>query len=92
MKKNNQSRSSLASSRVKNFIEQIEATKIKNHSGGRLIFAMDATASRQPTWDRAAHIQSEMFVATSKFGGLEVQLAFFRGFKEFKVKIGRAHV
>jgi len=53
--------------------------------GGRLLFAMDATASRQPTWDQAAHIQSEMFVATSLLGGLDVQLAFFRGFGEFKV-------
>ena len=85
MKKNNQLRNNLTRSEVRNFIEQIEATKIGNHSGGRLIFAMDATASRQPAWDRAAHIQSEMFVATSKIGGLEVQLAFFRGFKEFKV-------
>lgn len=52
---------------------------------GRLMFAMDATASRQPTWDRAAHIQGEMFHATSALGGLDVQLAFFRGFGEFKV-------
>ena len=73
MKKNNQSRSNLTSSRVKNFIEKIKASKSRNHSGGRLIFAMDATASRQLAWDRAAHIQSEMFMATSKFGGLEVQ-------------------
>ncbi len=46
---------------------------------------MDATASRQPTWDRAANIQAEMFTATSALGGLDVQLAFFRGFGEFKV-------
>ena len=46
---------------------------------------MDATASRQLTWDQASHIQTEMFLATSKMGGLLVQLAFFRGFGEFKV-------
>ncbi len=54
-------------------------------SGGRLLFALDATASRQPTWDHAAHIQAEMFQAASALGGLDIQLAFFRGFGEFKV-------
>jgi hypothetical protein len=51
---------------------------------GRLMFAMDATASRGPTWDRACHIQSEMFSETAALGGLEVQLVFFRGFGECK--------
>ena len=49
---------------------------------GRLIFAMDATASRQPTWDQACHIQAEMFEATKSLGGLDVQLVYFRGFRE----------
>jgi hypothetical protein len=42
-----------------------------------LIFAMDATASRQPTWDRAIEVQASMFAAFS--GGLQVQLVYFRG-------------
>ena len=50
---------------------------------GRLIFAMDATASREPTWDRACHIQSEMFLETDALGGLDVQLCYYRGFREF---------
>ena len=49
---------------------------------GRLLFAMDATMSRQPTWDRALHLQSEMFTETARIGGLDVQLVFFRGFGE----------
>ena len=49
---------------------------------GRLIFAMDATMSRQPTWDRALNIQAEMFAETAKIGGLDVQLVYFRGFGE----------
>lgn len=49
---------------------------------GRLIFAMDATASREPTWDRACHLQAEMFEATGDLGGLAVQLVFYRGFRE----------
>jgi hypothetical protein len=43
---------------------------------GRLIFAMDATASREPSWDRACKIQGEMFEATAALGGLDVQLVF----------------
>ncbi len=49
---------------------------------GRLIFAMDATASREPTWDRASHIQGEMFQETAALGGLEIQLVYYRGFGE----------
>jgi len=51
---------------------------------GRLIFALDATASRQPTWDRACRIQGEMFEATTALGGLDVKLVFYRGFDECK--------
>lgn len=51
---------------------------------GRLLFALDATASRQPTWDRACHIQSDMFHAAGELGGLSIQLVFFRGFGECK--------
>jgi hypothetical protein len=54
-------------------------------SGGRLLFALDATASRQPTWDRAAQLQAEMFKAAAALGGLDIQLAFFRGYGEFRV-------
>ncbi|MGD9543068.1 MAG: VWA domain-containing protein [Methylocystis sp.] len=49
---------------------------------GRLIFALDATMSRQPTWDMAQSIQGEMFRATAAQGGLDVQLVYFRGFGE----------
>jgi hypothetical protein len=49
---------------------------------GRLIFALDATMSRQPTWDRAVTIQASMFDAVGKTGGLSVQLVFFRGLDE----------
>jgi hypothetical protein len=50
---------------------------------GRLIFAIDATASRQPSWDRACQVQGEMFMAVKDVGGLAVSLAYFRGFNEF---------
>jgi hypothetical protein len=50
---------------------------------GRLIFAIDATMSRQPTWNKARAIQSDMFAVAEKIGGLAVQLVYFRGFNEF---------
>jgi len=50
----------------------------------RLLFAIDATASRQPTWDRASHLQQEMFRASGKVASLAVQLCYYRGFAEFK--------
>ena len=49
---------------------------------GRLIFALDATMSRQATWDQAQAIQSGMFAEAARIGGLDVQLVYFRGFNE----------
>jgi hypothetical protein len=51
---------------------------------GRLIFALDATASRDPTWDHACRLQGDMFGATAGIGGLDVQLVFYRGYGECK--------
>jgi hypothetical protein len=45
---------------------------------GRIVFALDATASRQPTWDSAAHLQSQMFGTVAAIGGLDVQLVYYR--------------
>jgi hypothetical protein len=49
---------------------------------GRLLFAMDATMSRAPTWDMALSLQGEMFAAVKEVGGLDVQLLYFRGTDE----------
>lgn len=49
----------------------------------RLLFAIDATASRQPTWDSASHLQQQMFQATRDIASLSVQLCYYRGFGEF---------
>ena len=70
---------------VEAFLEKVRLTPVNKISGqrGRLLFAMDATASREPTWDMAARIQGEMFEETAALGGLEIQLAFYRGFGEF---------
>lgn len=68
---------------VSRFLEEVERTPPRGRSRrGRLMFAMDATASREPTWDRAIQVQGDMFLAAAGLGGLEVQLVYFRGFEE----------
>ena len=69
---------------VEAFLRRVAATPAPVTQGetGRLIFAMDATASREPSWDRACQIQGEMFDATAALGGLQVQLVYYRGFGE----------
>ena len=52
------------------------------HAPARLLFGIDATASRQPSWDRACHLQAEMFAEAP--GNLAVSLAFYRGHGEFR--------
>lgn len=49
---------------------------------GRLIFALDATMSRQPMWDMACGIQGQMFTEAARVGSLDIQLVFFRGIGE----------
>ena len=69
------------------FLDAVSNTPIipASNKPGRLIFALDATASRESTWDHACRLQSEMFKETASLGGLEIQLAYFRGFGEFRV-------
>lgn len=50
------------------------------------MFALDATASRQPTWDHACQLQGEMFAAVAELGGLAIQLVWYRGYGEFQVE------
>jgi len=75
-----------SSSDVADFLDKVARTPPPNIAGrrGRLIFAIDATASREPTWDIACQIQAEMFSQTKELGGLDIQLCFYRGFGEFK--------
>ena len=65
---------------VAEFIQKMKQMTPRSAAGrGRLIFAMDATMSRQPTWDMALAMQADMFHAVKEVGGLDVQLVFFRG-------------
>ena len=68
------------------FVEKVRSTPVikSGQERGRLMFAMDATASREPTWDQACQIQGEMFTETAALGGLDIQLCYYRGFGEFE--------
>lgn len=73
------------SSAVAAFLAQARAVAARPAAPptARLLFIMDATASRQPSWDRACHVMGEMFAATRELGGLAIQLAYWRGHMEF---------
>jgi len=72
------------SSEIQAFISKVNQLPVKSGQAGRLLFAIDATASREPTWDLACGIQGEMFTATKAIGGISTQLCYYRGFHEFK--------
>ena len=69
---------------VEAFLEQVwRAPQPSGQTGrGRLVLAMDATMSRQHSWDQAQAIQSEMFAEAGRLNGLDVQLVYFRGHME----------
>ncbi len=71
---------------VQQFLQQVAQTAPPGtaQGQGRLIFAMDATASREPSWDQACEVQGQMFLETAALGGLDVQLVYYRGFNECK--------
>ena len=68
------------------FVEQVRSLPAvkPGQQRGRLIFAMDATASREPAWDRACQLQGDMFRETAALGGLDIQLCYYRGYGEFE--------
>ena len=69
---------------VAEFLDRIKSVGPRRAGArrGRLLFAMDATMSRQATWDMALGLQADMFHAVKAVGGLDVQLCYFRGFGE----------
>ena len=69
---------------IEQFIHQVRSLPTGGGGQGRLLFALDATASREATWDQACDLQSELFLATRDLGGLAIQLCYYRGYGEFK--------
>jgi hypothetical protein len=65
---------------IADFIARVKSlAPVGGNTRGRLVFAMDATMSRQPTWDLALGLQAQMFDCVKAVGGLDVQLVYFRG-------------
>lgn len=68
---------------IDSFLDRLAVTPVTATAGrGRLIFALDATASREATWRQAQALHAEMFTAAAALGGLEVQLVYYRGMGE----------
>jgi hypothetical protein len=69
---------------IEAFLAKVKGLAPSTESGrrGRLIFALDATMSRQPTWDTACRLQADMFLEAAAIGGLDVQLVYYRGLSE----------
>jgi hypothetical protein len=63
------------------FLDAVRAEQAVS-ARGRLIFGLDATASRKPTWDMAAGLQAEMFRGAASVGNLDLQLIYYRGDRE----------
>ena len=64
-----------------------EARAVQRRTGAdptaaRLIMAIDATQSREASWDLAQGLQAKMFEAAGAHAGLFVQLVYFRGIDE----------
>ena len=71
---------------VRRFLAEVRSTPpaVAASERQRILFTLDATASREPTWDLATHLHAELFeAATDAMPGAMVQLAYYRGFKEF---------
>src|SRR5438132_10721166 len=71
-------------SEIDAFLDRVRTLSPTTAAGrrGRLIFALDAAMSRQPTWDTACRLQAEMFREAAAIGGLDVQLVYYRGVGE----------
>ena len=68
---------------VHRFLQEVEKHPLKALSDNKLIFALDATASRELTWDLASSLHAELFTA-AKSANLAVQLVHFGGFNQFQ--------
>lgn len=68
---------------VNRFLQAVENHPLQPISDNRLIFALDATASREMTWDLASSLHAELFNA-AKSANLAVQLVHFGGFNQFQ--------
>ena len=73
---------SSSSAELDAFLNKVQSLQPAAAGTGRMIFAMDATMSRQPTWDLPHPDIVEQLGTVKEVGGLDVQLIYFRGFGE----------
>jgi len=75
-----------SSDEIDQFLDSVKSTPVATTAApgqaGQLIFALDATASRQATWDQASTLQADMFTKTQGLSALKLQLVYFRGYDE----------
>ena len=66
---------------LKAYLDRVGALPAVRSDGdrGRLIFALDATGSREAAWNEARRLQTDMFREVATIGGLDLQLVYFRG-------------
>ena len=73
-----------SSKAIADFLRKADALPARREQAAqRLIFALDATASRQASWNQARALHAEMFEVSENLGGLMVQLCYYRGIGEF---------
>jgi hypothetical protein len=70
-----------SASEIADFVAKVRAMA-PGTGAGRLIFALDATMSRQPTWDMACALQADMFREAGTIGRLDIRLVYYRGLNE----------
>src|SRR5215831_20959776 len=88
----NRGESAPTKSQLDTFLEEVKQLAGGGGGGrGRIIFALDATASRQPTWDTACKLQAEMFREVATIGGLDMQLVYYRGLGECRASRWISH-
>jgi hypothetical protein len=81
----NRGESAPVKSELDSFLEEVkQLASTGSGTRGRLIFALDATMSRQPTWDTACKLQADMFREAAGAGGLDMQLVYYRSLDECK--------
>jgi hypothetical protein len=68
-----------AKSSINSLMKKAGAVAKANAPRARIVFALDATASREPTWQMAKQLQAQMLQEAARIGTLDVSLAFFRG-------------
>jgi hypothetical protein len=80
-------RKSAKRSQMSGFVSRVDTflTGVANQPRrrGNLVFALDATASREHAWDTACQLQAQMFQEVATLGTLSMQLVYYRGAPSF---------